>query len=294
MHPIYQREIPNYSKKHFEKTMFNKKFGHLRVLGISDQTNSTNVHYVICLCDCGKTAHIKKASIVSGATRSCGNCFSFEEDILNKKFGHLKVIGKSEKKDKLGRIRYYLTCLCDCEKIVSIRRDGIISGRVTSCCRYETLDNVKKRFMENIKVDSNGCWIWQASTYKDKWGRKTYGRFFTKLFPKECKSHRISYLMFNGPIPKEAFICHKCSIPSCNNPYHIYCGNHTSNTEDMVNANRQAKGEHDGNSRYTKEIVLKARELRENGMTYKQIGEELNVHVSSIERFIKKKVWKHI
>jgi len=211
---------------------------------------------------------------------------------INKKFGYLTIL-EMFKKDDDKRSRTYCKCKCDCGKMYTIRFDSIIHGN-RSCCRYETLDNVKKRFMENIKVDSNGCWIWQASVYKDKCGRKTYGRFFTKLFPKECKSHRISHLIFNGPISKDAYICHKCSIPTCNNPDHIYLGNHALNSQDMVDADRQAKGEHNGNSRYTKEIVLKARELRETGMSYAKIGLELNVHKSSIERFIKRKIWKHI
>ncbi len=35
MKPIYQKEIPNYCKRKFEKEIFNKRFGHLRVVGIS-------------------------------------------------------------------------------------------------------------------------------------------------------------------------------------------------------------------------------------------------------------------
>lgn len=61
--------------------MFYKRFGHLRVLGISDKTDNTNVHFVICICDCGKLFHTRKVSVLSGRTKSCCGYISIEETI---------------------------------------------------------------------------------------------------------------------------------------------------------------------------------------------------------------------
>ena len=80
MQPIYLRQIPNYCKKEFEKNIFNKRFGHLRVLGISDKTDSTNVHFVICICDCGRIFHTRKVNVLRGRTKSCCDYVSIEEE----------------------------------------------------------------------------------------------------------------------------------------------------------------------------------------------------------------------
>lgn len=60
--------------------MFYKKFGHLRVFGISDRTDSTNVHFCVCVCDCGKLFHTRKVSIIKGRTKSCCGYVSISEE----------------------------------------------------------------------------------------------------------------------------------------------------------------------------------------------------------------------
>uniref|UniRef100_A0AAT9JAA2 ORF17 n=1 Tax=Nitrosopumilaceae spindle-shaped virus TaxID=3065433 RepID=A0AAT9JAA2_9VIRU len=70
-----------------------------------------------------------------------------------------------------------------------------------------------KRFM--IKIEQNGnCWQWIAS--KDPSG---YGKFM--LNKKLISSHRISYELFKGEIPKGLQIDHLCRNRACVNPEHM-------------------------------------------------------------------------
>lgn len=52
------------------------------------------------------------------------------KDLSGKKFGHLTVIRKSEKKSKSGSM---WECKCDCGNIVTVARCGLISGHAKSC-----------------------------------------------------------------------------------------------------------------------------------------------------------------
>lgn len=232
MKPIYLREIPDYCKKHFEKEMFNKRFGHLRVLGISDQTDSTNVHFVICICDCGKLFHCRKVNVLKGRTKSC--------------------------------------------------------------CDYVSIEEEQNRLKAKIKIDKNGCWLWQGGTYKAKNGKSSYGRFESKLFPEEYLAHRLSFIFFKKLIPKDMFICHICDVENCVNPDHLFLGTHETNTLDMVLKNRQAKGEKNGSSKYDEETVLQARQLYRDGMSTKLISLNLDIPKSTINKFVFRESWKHI
>lgn len=50
-----------------------------------------------------------------------------DEPVIGARFGHWTVIGRDD-----ARSRYWM-CRCDCGNIRSIRKDGLISGRTSSC-----------------------------------------------------------------------------------------------------------------------------------------------------------------
>lgn len=50
-------------------------------------------------------------------------------DLIGKKFGHLLV--NERMKDHKGFVRYL--CICDCEKIHSVLRTHLVSGKITHC-----------------------------------------------------------------------------------------------------------------------------------------------------------------
>lgn len=71
------------------------------------------------------------------------------------------------------------------------------------------------KFFKKIKINEDDCWIWQKAT------NKVTGYGYTSLGRKIMPAHRLSYILFNKPIPKGYHIDHLCKIKACVNPDHL-------------------------------------------------------------------------
>lgn len=94
--------------------------------------------------------------------------------------------------------------------------------------------NTINRFWSKVnKTDS--CWNWTAA--QDRCGYGVYSvRENNKITA--LKTHRLSYSLTNGPIPKDMFVCHHCDNPVCVRPDHLFLGTHSDNMKDKINKNR--------------------------------------------------------
>ena len=79
------------------------------------------------------------------------------------------------------------------------------------------------------------CWLWLGYTSKSG-----YGRFSIK--GNQFYAHRIAYEIFIDKIPTGFQVCHKCDIPNCVNPEHLFLGTQRDNMEDMKTKGRSTKG----------------------------------------------------
>jgi hypothetical protein len=101
-----------------------------------------------------------------------------------------------------------------------------------------TLKPVADRFW--AKVDKNGpipahcpelgaCWVWTGGC-KTVRGLVAYGELNVAGAPES--SHRISYRLRHGAIPKGKHILHHCDNKLCVNPLHLYAGTESDNGRD--------------------------------------------------------------
>lgn len=92
--------------------------------------------------------------------------------------------------------------------------------------------NLIDRFWSHVSksIFPLACWKWTGAL------RLGYGRF--RVGDKKVSSHRFSYELINGRIPKGKIIMHTCDNPSCVNPNHLVLGTQKQNMRDASNKNR--------------------------------------------------------
>jgi DNA-binding transcriptional regulator YiaG len=118
---------------------------------------------------------------------------------------------------------------------------------------------------------------------------KTYSAFM--LNRKSRLVHRHIYEQCFGEIPDALCVCHKCDNPKCINPEHLFLGTINDNVKDMVEKNRQAKGEKNSSAKLKEQDITKIRKLYKKGLSTRKLAKLFNVGKSTIFCVVSKKTW---
>ena len=74
-----------------------------------------------------------------------------------------------------------------------------------------------KHWTERCAPEPNtGCWLWLGPVDERGYGKINAQGYYL--------AHRLAYAETNGPIPEGLLVLHKCDVPSCINPDHLYVG----------------------------------------------------------------------
>lgn len=143
-----------------------------------------------------------------------------------------------------------------------------------------TSEHIAREFEQRyIPEPNSGCWLWLAATMGNGYGQFSY------LGMRES-AHRHSYRVHNGPISDHNDVLHKCDIPCCVNPDHLFVGTHADNMNDMARKRR-----HPGNPRTpgmlrprAKLSPLLADEIRMSPKSPRELADHFRVHIETIYR----------
>lgn len=128
-------------------------------------------------------------------------------------------------------------------------------------------DPVKKRFLAKIKtpLTDEACWEWAGS----KSGSNKYG--YIMLGSKNTRAHRIMLHWTSAfDLKSKLEAAHKCDVPSCVNPNHLFLATHSENIKDCA-----SKGRHNFNhgKRIIKTHCRNGHEYSENNTKlHKRLG----------------------
>jgi hypothetical protein len=94
------------------------------------------------------------------------------------------------------------------------------------------------------------CWLWTGSINNHGYGQ-------IRANGKLEYAHRTSYRLHVGSIPDGMCVLHRCDVPRCVNPSHLFLGTMAQNTADALSNNRLCSGErHPGSKLTDKEVAL--------------------------------------
>lgn len=134
---------------------------------------------------------------------------------------------------------------------------------------------------------NSGCWLWLAQINGRGYGKLTLPNH------RSGTAHRVSYEAFKGPIAKGLLVCHKCDVPLCINPDHLFLGTHQQNMRDRDNKDRanKPKGSKHPMAKLSDGDILAIRNDTRMG---KDIAADYGISKSMVSLIKNRRNWTHI
>lgn len=151
-----------------------------------------------------------------------------------------------------------------------------------------------KRFWEKVEKTEE-CWLWKAR--KHKFGYGEIHRIGQGGAP--IRAHVASWIIHFGPVPEGLSVLHKCDVPGCVRPDHLFLGTQADNVNDCIKKGRTiigSKGIKNPMSKLTDDEVLGIFRLFEDPVPkLKQIlSKRFGVCKGTIDSIVSGRRWTHI
>jgi hypothetical protein len=156
------------------------------------------------------------------------------------------------------------------------------SGCYQADLRKRNAETLVARFWDKVEKSSpSACWLWTAAQIRG-YGQFHLGRDGAKQYT--VYAHRYAWTITNGPIPDNLQVCHRCDVPLCCNPLHMFLGTQQDNMTDARQRGRLVDGQHlikvdDAGIR----DILQNYRPRING---KQLAAKYGITLVSLMRFV--------
>lgn len=148
------------------------------------------------------------------------------------------------------------------------------------------------RFMDRVEpVTESGCWLWRGPVCRAGYGKIGRGRRGTGTI----KTHRLSWELFVGEIPIGLNVLHKCDVPCCVNPRHLWIGSHRENVTDKIRKGRARSGVTRGTDNKNAKIgPAEARAIAADDRFQRVIAAQYGISRSNVSSIKRRLTWKHL
>ena len=167
---------------------------------------------------------------------------------------------------------------------------AVKQGQGKFCSRACFGKSIKRKtedlFWRNVEK-SDGCWLWTGNVTQVR----GYGRICQKP---PVYAHRFSYELHFGKIDDGLYVCHRCDVPACVRPDHLFLGTAADNSADRNRKMRHPFGERHHKAKLTAGMVILIRERYVMGETQSALAKAYGVSQSNIGRIVRGEGWAHI
>lgn len=143
----------------------------------------------------------------------------------------------------------------------------------------------KEQFWAKVsKGEGDSCWLWLGSRNDDGYGQLHYEG-------KGVKAHRLSWQMANGEIPGGLGVLHRCDVPACVRPSHLFLGDQGVNMRDATSKGRANRGSKNPRAKLTEDDV---RAILKSPLLNKDVAAQFGVSRPVVSAIRSRKAWCHV
>lgn len=138
----------------------------------------------------------------------------------------------------------------------------------------------------SVSEPVTGCRLWCLSCNKKGYGRLRWDH-------KIQQAHRMSWEAHFGPVPEGLHVLHKCDVPACINPDHLWLGTNADNNADKITKGRQrpCRGARNGSAKL-REVDIIA--IRSDQRAHTSIARDYGVTGVHVGHIKAGRVWSHV
>lgn len=93
-------------------------------------------------------------------------------------------------------------------------------------------ERIQRYLLERVEIKvPSECWRWSKFRNRDGYGWCRYNKEY-------WRAHKLAYAAFVEEIPDGMQVLHRCDVPACCNPAHLYLGTHADNMRDKAKRDR--------------------------------------------------------
>jgi hypothetical protein len=145
-----------------------------------------------------------------------------------------------------------------------------------------TRRDAKARLLNRREIDDNGCWHYKGASASNGYGWMSYRG-------KSEYAHRVAAIVFLDYDPTSGLcVCHRCDIPDCFNPLHLFIATQQENMSDAASKGRM------GGKKLTATDAGTIKYLLRTGRTQRSIAIDYGVSVTTIGQIARGETWRDV